>query len=405
MEKTLAAFFSALIVSFLITPFVMKLAGKIGAVDIPKDSRRIHTVPIPRLGGIAIFVGFFAAVAVNLGSIMEKKLIGLIAGSIIIIIAGIYDDMKTISAKKKFLLQILAAIMVVLSGVVIKGFTNPLFFLMPGTPTYIPFGIFAIPVTIFWIVAVTNAVNLIDGLDGLAAGISVISSVTLMIVAIISRDTADNLLVIVLSASLAGGAIGFLPYNFNPAKIFMGDTGAMFLGFTLSVISMMGAMKGAATFSIAVPLLAVGIPIFDTLLAMLRRIINKKPVWSADKGHLHHKLLERGLSHKKTVIIIYAISIALGISAVAVVLFKITTGAFIIGGLFLIGFIGTEVLGILRYDYEHHGIVINDEIIDDEVIDDEIKNEGISKDNGGTDVKSIVGFWDETGSDKDGTPS
>ncbi len=166
----------------------------------------------------------------------------------------------------------------------------------------------------------------------------------------------------------------------------MGDTGAMFLGFVLAVVSMMGAMKGAATFSIAVPLLAVGIPIFDTLLAMLRRIINGKPFWSADKGHLHHRLLERGISHKKTVIIIYGISIALGISAVAVVLFKITTGALIIGVLFLIGVIGTELLGILKYDYAHHEIIIMDE-------------------SGGTDVKSDVGFWDETGSDKDGSPS
>jgi len=348
VEKAVAAFITALLVSYFATPFVMKLAKKVGAIDVPRDNRRVHVSPIPRLGGLAIFLGFIAAVLINLEFLVNKNLVGIIIGSTIIVMTGFYDDIKPLSAKKKLVMQILAAAAVAYSGVLIKGFTNPLFFLMPDEKIYIPFGLLAIPVTIFWIVGVTNAVNLIDGMDGLAAGISVISSVTLMIVAIITADGGSRTLVIGLSACLAGGAIGFLPYNFNPAKIFMGDTGAMFLGFMLSVISIMGAMKGAASFSIAVPLLAVGVPIFDTLLAMLRRYLNGKPMMEADKGHLHHRLLEKGFSHKQTVLSIYLVSIFLGLAAIATVLFKLTTGFLIIGLVLVLAAIGTKKLGILR---------------------------------------------------------
>lgn len=350
MEKMIAAFVTALFVAYFSTPWVMKLAKKVGAIDDPKDNRRVHKSPVPRLGGLAIFIGFIVAVLVNLEFLVNRNLIGIMLGAAVVVAAGVYDDIKPLSAKKKLLIQIIAAGIVAYSGVYVKGFTNPLFFLMPDAKVYIPFGFLAIPVTIFWIVGVTNAVNLIDGMDGLAAGISVISSVTLMIVAIITADGGSRYLVIALAASLAGGAIGFLPYNFNPAKIFMGDTGSMFLGFMLAVISMMGAMKGAASFSIAVPLLAVGVPIFDTLLAMIRRYINGKPVMGADKGHLHHRLLEKGLSHKQTVMFIYLVSILLGIAAIATVLLRITLGFLVIGVVFLIAAFGTKHLGILRYD-------------------------------------------------------
>lgn len=351
MEKIIAAFITALLVSYFSTPWVMKLAKKVGAIDVPTDNRRVHTSPVPRLGGLAIFAGFLVAVIVNLEFLVNKNLLGIIGGATIVVLAGVYDDIWPLSAKRKLLLQILAAASVAFGGVLIKGFTNPLFFVMHDAKMYIPFGMFAIPVTIFWIVAVTNAVNLIDGMDGLAAGISVISSVTLMIVAIITAG-GDRTLVISLAACLAGGAIGFLPYNFNPAKIFMGDSGSMFLGFMLAVISMMGAMKGAASFSIAVPLFAVGVPIADTLLAMIRRYINGKPVMEADKGHLHHRLLEKGFSHKQTVLSIYLVSICLGLAAIAMVLFKLTTGFLIIGIVLLLAAVGTKKLGILNSDKE-----------------------------------------------------
>ena len=353
LEKTGVAFITAILVSYFITPWVMKLAKKVGAIDIPADNRRVHINPMPRLGGLAIFAGFLAAAFVTLDFATIRNFAGIIGGATIVVIVGFYDDIKPISAGKKLAFQIIAAAMVVYGGgIVIKGFTNPLFFLMPDAKIYISFGILAIPVTIFWIVGVTNAVNLIDGMDGLAAGISVISSVTLMIVAIITADGGSRSFVIALSAGLAGAAIGFLPYNFNPAKIFMGDTGSMLLGFMLAVISIMGAMKGAATFSIAVPLLAVGVPIFDTLLAMIRRVINRKPVMEADKGHLHHRLMDKGFSHKQTVLSIYLISIFLGLAAIATVLFKLTTGVLIIGLVLLFATIFTMQLGILRRDEE-----------------------------------------------------
>ncbi|MCT4585579.1 MAG: undecaprenyl/decaprenyl-phosphate alpha-N-acetylglucosaminyl 1-phosphate transferase [Peptostreptococcaceae bacterium] len=307
MDKLLIAFLIAFLVSYFSMPFVKKLAYKINAIDVPKDNRRVHKKPIPRLGGVAIFLGFSVALIISLD--ISTKLIGLLIGISIIILLGIIDDVKEISAKIKLLGQIIAAFVVILFGIKINFVTNPFVF---SGGDYLYLGYLSIPITIIWIVGITNTVNLIDGLDGLAGGVSAISAITLTFIAFYNKQYDAAILLI----ALAGGALGFLPYNFNPAKIFMGDTGALFLGYVLAVVSIEGVIKSYAALAIFVPVLALGLPIFDTTFAIVRRAMNKKPIMQADKGHLHHRLLDKGLSQKQTVLIMYAISCFLGISAV-----------------------------------------------------------------------------------------
>ncbi len=332
------AFLIALTVAYVVTPFVIKLAHKVGAMDVPKDNRRVHKVPIPRLGGLAIYIAFMVSVLVTFK--LDTRLLGVIIGGTIIVIIGIFDDMKPLSAKIKLLGQIVAAGVVVYSGVRIDFITNPLSYLFDGVNTYIKFGNWAYPLTMIWIVGITNAINFIDGLDGLAAGISIISAVTLSVVAIILGQ--DYMAVMALT--LAGAAIGFLPYNFNPAKIFMGDTGSLFLGFMLSVISIMGVLKSAAALSILVPVFAIGLPIFDTLMAIIRRSLSGKPIMQADKGHLHHKMLDKGLSQKQAVLTLYSISAVLGFSAVVLVEATLKVAIVLILVVFLLGSMGIRYL-------------------------------------------------------------
>ena len=290
----------------ILTPISMKIAKRINAIDLPKDERKIHTKPIPRLGGIAIFVStlitmfYYSNYSFNI-------ILGISLGAIVIVITGILDDVYDLPAKIKLLMQIIAAIIVVSFGIRIEIFTN--FFASAG---YINLGILSIPLTIFWIVGITNTVNLIDGLDGLAAGIAMIASFTLAYIALINNRVETATLLVIL----AGSSLGFLPYNFNPAKVFMGDSGSLFLGYFLSVVSILGAVKGAAAITYFLPVLALGLPIFDTSYAILRRLINKRPIMEADKGHLHHKLLDIGFNHKKAVLVLYSISILLGITAI-----------------------------------------------------------------------------------------
>ncbi len=314
MDKMILALVLSFGVAYFSTPLAIKLAHKIGAIDIPKDNRRVHKNPIPRLGGIAIFFGFLVSTLVMVE--LDKQLIGIILGAFLIVGMGIIDDIKEINAKVKLGGQILAAIIVVLSGVKVEWVTNP----FDTVDRMLPLGMFAIPVTIFWIVGITNTVNLIDGLDGLAAGVSAICAITLSLVAYVSPNIEphEKMIICTLLLSLAGGALGFLPYNFNPAKIFMGDTGSLFLGYMLAVIAVQGAIKSAAALAIAVPILALGLPIFDTTFAIIRRASSGKPIMQADKGHLHHRLLSKGLSQKQTVLILYAISMFLGLSAVLI---------------------------------------------------------------------------------------
>ncbi|QCX33380.1 undecaprenyl/decaprenyl-phosphate alpha-N-acetylglucosaminyl 1-phosphate transferase [Caloramator sp. E03] len=298
-------FILSALLSFLITPLVKKFAININAIDVPKDDRRIHKTPIPRMGGLAIFLSF--VISALCFSRFNKSVIGIVLGSLLLVIGGMIDDIRPVKPLQKLAFQVLAAFLLIAFGINVSCITVPF---LPGDG-YIYIGYFGIPITILWVVGITNAINLIDGLDGLACGICFISSLTLFGVSLIS----GRYIAVLLTAALAGSCIGFLPYNFNPAKIFMGDTGSQFLGFALAAISIQGAIKSAAAVVVAVPILALGIPIYDTLFAMIRRKINNKPIMEADRGHLHHRLLDMGFSQRQVVFIMYSISVILGTTA------------------------------------------------------------------------------------------
>ncbi len=302
----------AFLISFSTTPAVIALANKIKAIDVPKDERRVHKKPIPLIGGLAIFYGF--VISVLCFAVIDRPTMGILIGSTIMVTVGVIDDMRDLNAKVKLLFQILSALIVVYFGIEIQHIANPVANWIG--PKYINLGLWSIPLTIIWIVGVTNAVNLIDGLDGLAVGVSSIASVALLSLTIISQ----NLNVAILIAALAGAGFGFLPYNFNPAKIFMGDTGSTFLGFVLACISIQGLMKMYAIISFAVPVLILGLPIFDTVFAILRRVAKKKSIMSPDRGHLHHRLIDMGFSQRQTVTILYTLTSLLCLTAVVMAL-------------------------------------------------------------------------------------
>ncbi|MCT8975802.1 undecaprenyl/decaprenyl-phosphate alpha-N-acetylglucosaminyl 1-phosphate transferase [Clostridium sp. CX1] len=307
MNKLYVLAVISIIISAILTPIVKRFAIKIKAIDIPKDNRRIHKKPIPLLGGLAIYFSFILTLILKTGELSRSE-IGIIIGATIIVIGGFLDDKFDIRPWQKLLIQIASALILVVFGVRILLITNPI----SSSELYISVGMLSIPFTIMWVVGITNALNLIDGLDGLAAGVAFISAITIFIIALLNTRAEAA----VLTSILAGAILGFLPYNFNPASIFMGDTGAQLLGFLLAAISMEGAIKSAAAFSIVVPILALGIPIYDTLFAMIRRKINGKPIMQADKGHLHHRLLDMGLTQRQAVIIMYLISAVLGSFAI-----------------------------------------------------------------------------------------
>lgn len=303
-------------VTYGLTPLVRKLAFKVGAVDIPKDERRVHTKPIPRMGGLAIFIGFLLSYA--LFSDMEPLKMGaIIFGATLMVVTGIIDDIHEINAKTKLAFQLAAAVVLFSCGIRIEFFSN---FINPEMGM-IPLGWLSFPVTIFWIVGITNTVNLIDGLDGLAAGISSIGAITLTLVALQfgGQDialAAHMNEVALLTIIIAGACIGFLPHNFNPARIFMGDAGSLLLGFLLASASVDGALKGTAVVAVAIPILALGLPIFDTTFAILRRLMSGRSIAEADKGHLHHRLLQVGMNQKRAVLTLYLIAGLMGASAI-----------------------------------------------------------------------------------------
>ncbi len=304
----IAAFAVAAVLSYFFTPPVKNFAHKVGAIDVPKDARRMHKKPIPRLGGLAIYGGFLCSILI-FGQLDETMLCVLL-GAAIIVALGIFDDVLALGAKLKFVVQIVAAAIPVCIGDLQIGlFTN----LNPLSDTpFVHLGILAVPVTIIWIVGITNAVNLIDGLDGLAVGVSSIAAITMLAVALLT----GNMPIAITMAALAGACIGFMPYNLNPAKIFMGDTGSTFLGYMLATVSIMGLFKFYAVISFAVPFLILGLPIFDTANAIIRRVAAGRSPMSPDRGHVHHKLIDMGFNQKQAVAILYAISATLGLTAV-----------------------------------------------------------------------------------------
>ena len=297
----------AAVVSFATTPLVKSLSVKVGAIDVPKDDRRMHDHPIPRMGGLAIFFGFVFSMLLLLPLDTPKQ--GMLLGAVLIVILGIFDDIYALPAKLKFVVQIIAALVAVCSGNRIQVLSNPNVF--SDNPVW-QLGWLSVPITIIWIVAITNAVNLIDGLDGLACGVSTISSMTMLVVALLVSEGE----VAVMMAALAGACMGFLPYNLNPAKIFMGDTGATFLGYILATVSVQGMFKLPTIISFVVPFLMLGLPIFDVTFAVIRRISKGQSPMSPDRSHVHHRLVDMGFSQKQAVGILYVVSAILGLSAV-----------------------------------------------------------------------------------------
>ncbi len=298
----LAAMALAALVAFTSTPAVSVLAYKIGAIDVPRDSRRMHKKPTPRIGGLAIFFGFVVATLVFCK--LTPELIAIYVGGLILVAVGVIDDVFRINAWIKLAAQIGVAFIAVSQGVVLE-YVN--FF-----GKYIQFGAWAIPITVLWIVGLTNAINLIDGLDGLACGVSAICSVSLLLVMLLKGD----LTVVMITAVIVGACLGFLPFNSNPAKIFMGDTGALFLGYTMAVISVSGVFKLHTVISFIIPLSIFALPILDTTFAFFRRILHGKNPFSPDRGHLHHRLIDLGFNQKQSVAVLYAICAILGTSAI-----------------------------------------------------------------------------------------
>ena len=296
-------------VSFALVPVATWIAIKIGAVDVPKDKRRMHDHPIPLLGGLAIFAGF--VVSILLFANVDRQLRGILLGACVIVAVGVVDDSHPLGAGIKFILQIVAALIAIWHGVIIEAIASPFPF---GDP-YWNFGILSVPITVVWIVAVTNSVNLIDGLDGLADGISTIGALTMLVIALMMEDMG----MAVICAALVGACLGFIPYNLNPAKMFMGDTGATFLGFMLATVSVTGLFKLYAVISFVVPFIILGFPIFDTTSAFLRRILKGQNPMKADRSHTHHKLIDMGMNQKQAVATLYMVASMLGLCAVMLV--------------------------------------------------------------------------------------
>lgn len=305
----MAAFAISFLVSLLTTPFARKLAIKFHAVDYPR-ARGMNKEPVPRMGGLAIVLGFVCTVIALIPFVKELLTVqfsGFIAGAAIIVVVGMLDDVYELSAKFKLVMQIIVAIIVVSTGTQIDFIMWPLWrYIKP----------LSAPITVLWIVGLINAVNLIDGLDGLAAGVTSIASICLMVLCIVS----GNVLAAILTATLAGSCLGFLPRNFSPAEVYMGDTGSTFLGYVLAVCSCIGVFKSYAILSIVLAVLAMALPICDTLFAMIRRAANHKPIMMADRGHLHHRLVDAGYTNKQAVMILYGLS---AVSAVIAVLIAV----------------------------------------------------------------------------------
>lgn len=310
----LLALLTALVISFLMTPVVKTFAYKVGAIDVPKDERRMHKVPIPRLGGLAIFIGFMVSILLFVDIRGNQQMQSILLGAVVIVVLGVVDDIMALPALLKFVVQIVAALIPATHGVRILAFSNPNIF---SDNLYWVLGSLSIPVTVLWIVAITNSVNLIDGLDGLANGVSAISATTMLVIAMMASEAQ----VAVVMAALVGASVGFMPYNLNPAKMFMGDTGATFLGYILATMSIQGLFKYYAVISFVVPFLILGLPIFDTAFAFIRRIAHGQSPMHADRSHIHHRLIDMGLNQKQAVATLYVISAILGLSAVV-----LTTG-------------------------------------------------------------------------------
>ena len=380
------AFLIAFLTAFMATPHTIKLAKKIGAVDTPKDARRINKVTMPRLGGLAVLAGFFVSVTYLL-IIMTienkidlqqegyiRKLIGFVLGAGILGIVCFIDDVKGVPALVKLAAQTLAALVVMKFGIRIDNLDIPIIDVNTLGSWFYPV------LTVCWIVGITNAMNLIDGLDGLATGISLISCLSLLIIFSLN---ASPIISIVLITALGGALCGFLPYNFNPAKTFIGDTGSNFLGYCLSIISILGIAKTYTAIVIVAPLFVLALPIFDTLSSIVRRLIHGKSlkaIIKPDAEHLHHKMLKKGFTQKQAVLIMYGISATLGMFAIILMdsgIWKALSFAIIVVLIIAAGykeFFKQRLLVDIGGEETHHdttGDTAEVEIITDEIINEE----------------------------------
>jgi UDP-GlcNAc:undecaprenyl-phosphate/decaprenyl-phosphate GlcNAc-1-phosphate transferase len=346
---------------------VIKLAHHVGAIDKPNE-RKVHSTPTPRLGGVAIFISVFLSLiaffVLDRGLIIHtwiasKEGLFLLGSLVLVLVIGIWDDIRSLRPGQKFMGQLLLAVLMYFAG-----------FSVTKVSTVFGVGFFNVglldfPITILWIVGVTNAINLIDGLDGLAAGVALIASMTMLPIAFMQGDVGSAILIFLLAGSL----LGFLRYNFNPAKIFLGDSGSLFLGFMLAVLSVKSSTKITTGFALLLPILALGLPIMDTLLSMIRRVLRTVPLISSDgknnvgkfgsmfqpdRGHIHHKLISEGLSHKKAVLVLYLVSCGLGLAA-----FAITIVNNFVASLILLALGTAVVMGIRRLRYREMAVLQN----------------------------------------------
>ena len=325
----------AFIAALVLTPVAIKLANQFNIVDMP-NHRKVHTKPTPRMGGLAIYAAFVLGTLALM--VYTREVAALLIAATIVMTTGLIDDVKSISPKFKLLGQVLASLVLVRAGFYVEFITNPF------DGGIISLGFWGIPLTILWLTGISNTINLIDGLDGLSSGVSAIAAIATAIVCV----SQGALLPAALAGVLAAAALGFLPWNFNPAKTFMGDCGSLLLGFLLGALALMGLSKGATIISIFIPLIILGIPVFDTTFAIIRRMFLRKPIFEADKMHLHHSLIALGMSQRQTVLIIYALSIVMGVCAVLMSVLTSSQAVLVLLLITLATFVGAEFLGILR---------------------------------------------------------
>lgn len=359
MTKYFVFFFIALIISLLTTPFIRTLARKLRILDLP-SKRKVHKSPVPLLGGIPIFIAFNLTICLGilfnfeyLEKFSASQWISILISELIILGVGIYDDIKKVKPRTKFIFQIFAGSLLIIFGFGISHITNPF------SGTTINLGIFGIPLTILWVVGITNALNLVDGLDGLAAGISFIACITIFGISFIHQ----NIGIALISIILAGSILGFLRYNFYPAKIFLGDSGSLLLGFLLAFLSLKGSSKGATLVSVLAPILALGLPIMDTLLTMMRRFLksihlNKFSLFKADKDHIHHRILSFGFSHQKAVIIFYGICALLCAFGFLFVIWGNHSSVLFVAAIIFASFIGVKSLNYKELKVLENGLFL-----------------------------------------------
>jgi UDP-GlcNAc:undecaprenyl-phosphate GlcNAc-1-phosphate transferase len=346
-------FLSALLLTLALTPAVRAAAAGLGAVDYPDEKRKIHTQPIPKLGGIGIFVAFYTVALGILPFVQSDAAVAAVdlarrcfVPACLILILGICDDLWPVKPWMKLAVQILAALLICwYPDLRIAKLSNPFGMTIGG------FGVLSIPLTVVWIVLITNAFNIVDGVDGLASGVAVVTT-TCLFVAAIQLPTA---FIPLLAAPLGGALVGFLRYNFQPASIFLGDSGSLFVGFLIAILSLASETKSSAAIAVAAPLLSLALPLIETVVSMLRRLLRGQPIWEADSGHIHHQLIKKGLSVRRAALVLYAGSAMFGAGSLLLDSNRLV-GAVITIALVVVAWLGIRQLGYSEFTEVHHAL-------------------------------------------------